>query len=196
MTDRPERRSPMLLAALTLLGALWFAVPVSAVAADVTFEPSDGRPGTTVSIPGGVCGYADDLDQMRFSDRFVPPSPDGIIDFKPAATAALTTVGGEPTEWGIFNATAQTFVVPRLPAGEYHLYAACWNASACCVPLEPTFQVLGAPDTSTEEGPGPGIAAAGSTDTISRFVLVILAGVGASALVLNSSRFDRGRDSS
>ena len=51
-------------------------------------------------------------------------------------------VGGEPTENGI-GTTVQTFVVPKLPAGDYFLYAACNEASACCEPLEPTFRVLG-----------------------------------------------------
>jgi hypothetical protein len=172
--------------ALIALGVVWFAWPVPAAAVGVTFEPPGGRPGTTVSIPGGVCGYADELDQVWFSERHVPQSPDSIYDVEPAATAALTPVGGEPTEWGIFNATAQTFVVPRLPAGEYYLYAACWDASACCVPLEPTFHVLGAPDTSTEGGSGPDATGAQGTW---RFVIAAVAGLAAGVLALNSCRF-------
>ena len=59
----------------------------------------------------------------------------------------LMPVGGGPTENGI-STTVQTFVVPELPAGDYFLYAACNEASACGEPLEPTFRVLGAPEGS------------------------------------------------
>jgi len=143
------RRLPWLLASLVALGAVVLVWPVSAVAIGVTFEPPEGRPGTTVSIPGGPCGLAQD-DQVWFSDRFVPQLPDGQTEFfKPVAAVALTPVGGELTENGIVNTIAQTFVVPKLPAGDYYLYAACTEASACCVPLQPTFRVLAAPDTAT-----------------------------------------------
>ncbi len=138
-------------ASLVALGAVVLASPAPAAAVDVTFEPSQGRPGSKIAIPETICAYQQSgLDQVWFSDRFVPPSPDGITDFRPVATAILTPVGGTETEFGIIDAAAR-FVVPRLPAGRYYLYVACWDADACCVPLEPTFRVLGAPDTSTEE---------------------------------------------
>jgi hypothetical protein len=148
----PGRRLSLIAASVVALGAVVLASPAPAAAVDVTFEPSQARPGSNISIPETICLYQPGLDQVWFSDRLVPPSPEGITDFRPVATAILTPVGGEETEFGIIDAAAR-FVVPRLPAGRYYLYVACWDADACCVPLQPTFRVLGAPDTSTEQVP-------------------------------------------
>jgi hypothetical protein len=104
-----------------------------------------------VTISGPVCTVYQDNDFIWFSDEFAPQLPDGQTDIgRPDAVAVLTPVGGVVTENGI-TTTVQTFVVPKLPAGDYFLYAACNEASACCEPLEPTFRVLGIPDTSTYE---------------------------------------------
>lgn len=136
---------------LIAFGALSLVWPERADAATVVYNPSQARPGTTITISGPVCGLYQDNDFVLFSDRFAPQLPDGITDLPRAdASAVLTPVGGELTEHGIFT-NLQTFVVPKLPAGDYFLYGSCNDASACCVPLEPTFRVLGAPNTSTEE---------------------------------------------
>jgi hypothetical protein len=116
----------------------------------VTFKPAIGRPGQRVLVSGLVCGLYQGYDQILFSDRFVPRLPDGqTAFFKPAGVAALSPVGGEQTDMGI-STTRQSFVVPKVPAGDYHLYASCSDADACCLPLEPTFGVGAAPETSTE----------------------------------------------
>jgi hypothetical protein len=142
---------PWLAASLVALGAVVLASPAPAYALNVNFEPSQGVPGSTISIPESLCPYQPGLDQVWFSDRFVLQDPDGITEFfRPVATAILTPVGGTETEFGIFDAAA-SFIVPRLPAGRYYLYVACWEASACCLPLQPTFRVLATPDTATEE---------------------------------------------
>jgi hypothetical protein len=142
------------LASLILLAAILPMSAASAAAeASVKYEPPEGRPGTEVSVSGLVCGYYQGDDQLWFSDRFVPQLSDGsTVVFDPVAAAALTPISGAQTEYGI-QTSAQAFIVPRLPAGDYYLYAACTDADACCVPLEPTFRILGTPNTSTTPPP-------------------------------------------
>jgi hypothetical protein len=112
---------PWLAASLVALGAVVLASPAPAYALNVNFEPSQGVPGSTISIPESLCPYQPGLDQVWFSDRFVLQDPDGITEFfRPVATAILTPVGGTETEFGIFDAAA-SFIVPRLPAGRYYL---------------------------------------------------------------------------
>jgi hypothetical protein len=142
-------------ASLILLGAVLLVWPVSAAATVVTFQPSEGRPGTEVTVLGDLCLYQLG-EQMLFSDRVVPQLPDGQTDvFKPVAVAEVTPVGGQQTENGI-DTSVQVFAVPRLPAGDCYLYLNCLDNDVCCVPLEPTFRVLAAPDTSTESVLRPG----------------------------------------
>ena len=184
-----SRRLPWLAASLVALGAVVLASPAPAAALIVTFEPSQGHPGSKISIPKTICPYQQrGLDQVWFSDRFVPQGQDGITaSFRPVATATLTPVGGTETEFGIIDAAA-TFVVPRLPAGRYYLYMACWDADACCVPLEPTFRVLAAPDTATK-----GVLRAESGGPWWVLGLAFALGFGMTALRLRSTRLRLGR---
>ena len=141
-------RARIPVAGLVLSPLLWLAAPAAAAAYPVTFDPPAARPGGTVLVSPNRCGYADPMyDYILFSSKLVEPSPEGIIDLRPDATAHLIPVGGEASEFGIMDSDAR-FVVPRLPAGDYYVYLSCYDADACCVPIEPTFRVLSIPDTS------------------------------------------------
>jgi hypothetical protein len=139
---------PWRLAVLVVLVTAWLLSPVSAIATTVTFQPSEARPGTDVTVTGALCTYQGS-EQIVFSDRFFGQLPDGETErFKPDAVVFVTPIGGEQTEFGL-NTSVQRFTVPRLPVGDYYLYFNCLDASVCCIPLEPTFRILAVPDTGT-----------------------------------------------
>lgn len=148
----------------------------------VTFDPPQGRPGSKISVPETICGiYEPTVDQIWFSDRFVPQNPDGSTAFfSPEGTADIIPEPGEATDFGIVD-NGMTFVVPRVPAGEYYLYVSCSDASACCVPLQPTFQVLALPDTATVSPTRSGTA-------IPMLVLGLSFGIGAAFMTFRLRR--------
>jgi hypothetical protein len=57
----------------------------------VTFDPPQGRPDSKISVPETICGiYEPTVDQIWFSDRFVPQNPDGSTAFfSPEGTADI-----------------------------------------------------------------------------------------------------------
>jgi hypothetical protein len=133
---------------LIVIATVWLVWPGSVFAADVTYEPAAGKPGTRITVFGDICVYQLG-EQLLFSDRSVPLLPDGETDtFKPVAAVDIVPIDGEQTKNGI-TTSRQVFVVPRIPGGNYYLYLNCLDADACCTLLEPTFSVLAAPETST-----------------------------------------------
>jgi hypothetical protein len=66
----PGRRLPWFAALLVALGAVALGPPAPATASIVTFEPSEGHPGSKISIPETICPYQQPgLDQVWFTDR-------------------------------------------------------------------------------------------------------------------------------
>jgi hypothetical protein len=143
-----SRRLARWVAALALVALSLF--PRSAWAVDVTFDPTQGRPGTIVAVdyecaqtpdgghigpPGDAVIFARRAARLEADTGYVDAGDPVLIEY-PAA--GLTYVGPR-----------STFVVPRVPPGSYVLYARCYEQDLLA-PLLPGFSVLGAPDTSTE----------------------------------------------
>ena len=169
-------------ASLIVLCAASLVWPVSASATTVKLEPAEAPPGTVVTVLGQICLYQGG-DTLLFSDRFVPQLPDGITDdFTPVAEADVAPVDGEGTDYGI-ETSVQRFTVPDMPAGDYFVYLSCSDASACCLPLEPTFRVMAAPDTATELRPRAETDVPGLI-----LVLAFILGLGMTTVWMHSSR--------